>query len=74
MHFYDIKRYIALARLFLSCSEQRETDFKTESTRKLNNFNFQWTKNLTRIIQKILHSFLHFSRAKDVVVICNNTK
>ena len=71
MHFYDIKRYITLARLFLSCSEQRETDFKTESTRKWNNFNFQWTKNL---INGYCILFLHFSRAKDVVVICNNTK
>ena len=46
MHFYDIKRYIALARLFLSCSEQRETDFKTESTRKLNNLIFSGQKTL----------------------------
>ena len=73
MHFYDIKRYIALARLFLSCSDQRETDFKTESTRKLSNFNFQWAKTLYQNNSKdIAFFFLHFSRAKDVVVICNN--
>ena len=40
--------------------------FKMESTRKLSNFNFQLAKPSTRIIY-ILHSFLHFSRAQDVI-------
>ena len=35
--------------------------FKTESIRKLSNFNFQWTKTLYQNkIQIISHSFLHF--------------
>ena len=39
---------------------------KTVSIRKLNDFNFQWTKLFFRIFQAIWHSFLHFSRAIDV--------
>ena len=46
-------------------------ELKTESTTKLSNFNFQWTKTLPGQ-NNFLHSFLHFSRAKDVI--CNNTK
>ena len=38
---------------------------KTESTRKLRNFNSLRTP-CTRIISRILHSFLHFARDKDV--------
>ena len=34
---------------------------KTESTRKLSNFNFEWTKTLYQNnLKRILHSFLHF--------------
>ena len=35
--------------------------FKTESTRKLNNFNFQWTKTLYQNNSTIWHSFFFFS-------------
>ena len=38
-----------------------------ESTRILSNFYFQWTNPYTRILYKILHSFSHFSKAKDVI-------
>ena len=38
---------------------------KTESTRKLRNFNSLRTP-CTRIISRILHSFFHFARDKDV--------
>ena len=41
--------------------------FKTESTRKLSNFDFPWTKTLYQNNLKHLHSFLPFSRAKDVI-------
>ena len=41
---------------------------KMKSIRKLSNFNFQWTKICTRIFQAILHPFLHFSRAVDVII------
>ena len=41
---------------------------KTESTRTLSNFDFQWTNILYQNNSKhILHSFLHFSRAKHVI-------
>ena len=42
---------------------------KTESTRKLSNFNFQWTKTLFQdiLLKNIASLFLHFSRAKDVI-------
>ena len=41
---------------------------KTESTRTLSNFDFQWTNILYQNNSKhILHSFLHFSRAKRVI-------
>ena len=40
---------------------------KTESTRKLSNFNFQWTKTLYQNNLKHIAFFLHFSRAKDVI-------
>ena len=41
---------------------------KTESTRTLSNFDFQWTNILYQNNSKhILHSFLHFSRAKQVI-------
>ena len=54
-----------------------------ESIRKLSNFNFQWTKfnfqwTKTLYQNNLKHTciafFLHFSRAKDIMVICNNTK
>ena len=47
---------------------------KTESTAKLSNFNFYWTKILYQDNLKILPSFLHFSRAKDVITICSDTE
>ena len=38
--------------------------FKTESIRKLSNFNFQWTKTLCQNnLNNISLFFLHFSRA-----------
>ena len=40
---------------------------KTESIRKLSNFNFQRTKTLYQNILSISHSFLHISRAIDVI-------
>ena len=53
--------------LYYACTELKE--IKTESTRKLSNFNFQWTKPLYQNnFKNVLHSFLHFSRAnKDVI-------
>ena len=42
-------------------------ELKTESTRKIVILFFSGQKPWTRIIQSILHSFLHFSRAKDVI-------
>ena len=45
----------------------------TELNRKLSNFNFQSEqKPCTRIIWSVLHSFLHFSRAKDVITHLQN--
>ena len=42
--------------------------FKTESTRKLSNFNFQWTKGLYQNnLKNIAFFFLHLSRAKGVI-------
>ena len=39
-----------------------------ESTRKLSNFNFQWTKTKKQINLKNFAFFvLHFSRAEDVI-------
>ena len=43
------------------------SDIKTEFIRKLSKFNFQWTKTLYQNNLKLLHSFLHFSRAIDVI-------
>ena len=41
---------------------------KTQSIRKLSNFNFQWAKALYQNnLKNICTSFLHFSRAKDVI-------
>ena len=40
---------------------------KTESTRKLSNFNFEWTKTLYQNNLKNIVFFLHFSMAKDVI-------
>ena len=52
-------------------SAVKRFEIKTESTRSLSNFNFQWTKSLYQNNLKNLHSLLHFSRA---LVIYNNTK
>ena len=41
-------------------------ELKTESTRTVSNFNFQWTKTLYQN-NNILHSFFTFSRAKDLI-------
>ena len=41
---------------------------KTESTRKLSNFNFQWTKTLCQNnLKHIAFIFIPLSRAKDVI-------
>ena len=41
---------------------------KTESVRKLSNFNFQWAKTLYQDnLRNYCIFFLHFSRAKDVI-------
>ena len=40
---------------------------KTESTRKLSNFNFQWTKTLYQNNLQNIAFFFHYSRAKDVI-------
>ena len=43
-------------------------EFKTESTRKLSNFNIEWTKTLYQNNKNnIALFFLHFSRAIDVI-------
>ena len=46
---------------------RRPQSVKTESIKKLTNLIFSGEKPCTRIIQNILHSFIHFSRAKDVI-------
>ena len=46
----------------------RDQDVKTEYTRKLSNFNFQWTKTLYQNDLKNIAYFLLFSRAKDVIL------
>ena len=50
--------------------------FKMESTGKLSNLNFQWTKTLYQNSLKNIAFFFTFFKAKDVnyLVICNNTK
>ena len=40
---------------------------KTESPWKLSNLIFSGQKPRTRLIQNIMHSILHFPRAKDVI-------
>ena len=45
----------------------RYQQIKTESTRTLSNFDFQWTKILYQNNLKHILSSLHFSRAKDVI-------
>ena len=47
---------------------------KTESIRKLSNFNCQWAKTLCQIISIILHSVLPFSRAINVISYMNHYK
>ena len=42
---------------------------KTESTRKLNNVNFQWTKTLYQNILSHIAFFLHFSGVVDIIII-----
>ena len=52
------------------------TVFKTESTKKLSNLNFQWTKTLYQNnLKHIAFFFTFFKGYKDVIiVICNNSK
>ena len=46
----------------------KKKEIKTESTRKLSNFNPQWTKTLYRNnLKNIAFFFLHFFRPKDVI-------
>ena len=46
-----------------------------ESTRKLSNFNSQWTKTLYQSnLKSIAFSFYTFQGLKSYLVICNNTK
>ena len=49
-------------------SFKRDQDIKTEYTRKLINFKFQWTKTLYQNDLKNVAYFLHFSRTKDVIL------
>ena len=56
----------------LACSSV--CHIKTESIRKLSNFNFQWQKPCTRIIETISPSFFIFLKGYRYNVICNNTK
>ena len=56
----------------LACSSV--CHIKTESIRKLSNFNFQWQKSCTTIIQTISHTFFTFFKQYRYNVICNNTK
>ena len=44
-------------------------DFKTESSRELSNFNFQWTKTLYQNYLKYIAFFLTF--LKDLRCTCN---
>ena len=44
-------------------ASENSVSIKTESTRKLRDFNFQWTKTLYQNIA----FFLHFSRAIEVI-------
>ena len=49
-----------------------KTSIKTESTRKLSNFNFQWTKTLYQNnLNNIALFFLHFQGLKKYLVIFN---
>ena len=45
-----------------------------ESIGKLSNFNFQWIKTLYQDNLKHIAFFFTFSRAKDVISFCSNTK
>ena len=61
--FYNIPgalgRYVPLNRVLFSGSQFHICQFKTESIRKLSNFNFQWTKTFYQNNLSILYSFLH---------------
>ena len=47
----------------------KKEEIKTESTRKLSNFNPQWTKTLYQNnLKNIAFFFLHFFRPKDVII------
>ena len=48
--------------------------FKTESIRKLSNFNFQWTKTLYQNNLDNIAFFLTVFKGYRLLVICNNTK
>ena len=51
----------------MSLNEILEKMIKAEFTRKLSNFNFQWTKTLYQNNLYKIAFFLTFSRAKDVI-------
>ena len=51
----------------VSLNEILEKMIKAEFTRKLSNFNFQWTKTLYQNNLYKIAFFLTFSRAKDVI-------
>ena len=47
----------------------KKEEIKTESTRKLSNFNPQWTKTLYQNnLKNIAFFFLHFFWPKDVII------
>ena len=48
-------------------ASENSGSIKTESTRKLRDFNFQWTKTLYQNNLKNIAFFLHFSRAIEVI-------
>ena len=48
-------------------ASENSVSTKTESIRKLSNFNFQWTKTLYQNNLKNIAFFLHFSRAIEVI-------
>ena len=53
----------------------RQVSFKTDATRKLTNFNSQWTKTLFQNNLKNTAFFFYiFQGLKRYLIICNNTK
>ena len=59
LRFWKINRNIALAQQSQLCDK-----IKTESTRKLSNFNFQWTKALYQNNLKNIVFFFTFQGLK----------